>query len=134
MHTFVKCSWLLYSLFPSSHKQPLFSTPRMEKILVQDNILPCAIFGMANNAPLANSTDVNCLHAFSTCVECTHVTSSKLAMSVYVFREQLRHHQPLVYMLACSKYFAVHVVCVLFYMQVFKSSCITTVAYVCECV
>ena len=25
----------------------------------------CTVFGMTNNAPLANSTDVNCLHAFS---------------------------------------------------------------------
>ena len=50
----------------------------------------------------------------------------KHATSVYIVREQLRRHQPLVHTLARSEYFPIRVVHVLFHTRVlfkFKSSC-----------
>ena len=40
-------------------------------------------------------------------VECTHIMS---ATSVYIVREQLRHHQPIMHTLACSESFPICVV------------------------
>ena len=59
-----------------------------------------------------------------------HCGLIKPATSVYIVREQLISHQPVMRMLACSKDFPIRVVCILFHTRVFfkfKSSC--TVAY-----
>ena len=58
-----------------------------------------------------------------------HMSSAlmlQVTTSVYIVCEQLRCHQPLVYMLARSKHFPVHVVCLLFRVTSFlklKLSC-----------
>ena len=42
----------------------------------------------------------------------------KHATSVYIIREELRRHQPLVHTLACSEYFPIRVVRALFHTRV----------------
>ena len=60
-----------------------------------------------------------CIHTCATCQVHSRYELIKHAMSVYIVREQLRHHQPLVHTLACSEYFPIRVVRALFHTQVF---------------
>ena len=60
-----------------------------------------------------------------TCTKCrvhSRYELIKHATSVYIVREQLRRHQPLVHMLARSKYFPIRVVRALFHTRVFFKS------------
>ena len=82
------------------------------------------------NLQLRNSYKVHtyvtaCIHSCATCQVYSRCEFIKPTTSVYIVCKQLRR-QPVVHMLACSEYFAVHVVPVLFHTQVFlkfKSSC-----------
>ena len=68
----------------------------------------------------------SCIHTCTTCRVHSHYELIKHAMSVSIVREHLRRYQPLVQMLARSKYFPIRVVHALFHMYVFfefKLSC-----------
>ena len=60
-----------------------------------------------------------CIHTCATCQVHSRYELIKHTTSVYIFREQLRRHQPLVHMLARSEYFSVRVVCALFHTRAF---------------
>ena len=75
--------------------------------------------GLAGNIPASYKVHTYVTACIHTCVTCrlhSHYELIKHTTSVYIVREQLRRHQPLVHMLACSEYFLICVVHMLFHM------------------